>query len=51
MCIYIYMNSFSDSFLLWGDYKILSKFPVLYGNSLLVICFIFRSVYMLVPNS
>ena len=54
LCIYIYyicICSFSDSFPLEGITKYWVQFPVLYSRSLLVICFIYGNVYMLIPNS
>lgn len=34
-------------------YKLLqaNEFPVLYSKSLLVVCFVYGSVYLLIPNS
>ena len=50
VCLYIYAFFFRF-FSLIGYYKILRSFPVLYDRSLLVIYFIYSSVYMLIPNS
>ena len=49
--VYISIYSFSDSVPIIGYDKILSIVSVLYGRSLLFICFIYRSIYLLIPNS
>ena len=47
----IYIYSFSNSFPLWVITQYWVEFPVLYSRSLLVICFLHSSAYMLIPNS
>ena len=46
ICMYVYIFFFRLLSLI-GYYKILSMFPVLYSRSLLVIYFIYSSMYML----
>ena len=46
-----YIHSFSDSFPIWFITECWVEFPVLYSRSLLVICFIYCSVCMLIPSS
>lgn len=46
--MYIFFFEFSS---LLGYYKILSMAPVPYSRSLLVLCFTYRSAYMLIPDS
>ena len=43
---YICIYSFSDSFQLWVITKYWVQFPVLHCRSLLIICFIYSSVYI-----
>ena len=48
---YTYIHSFSDSFPIEVITEYWVEFPVLYSRSLLIICFIYSSIYMLIPNS
>ena len=50
--LYIYIYPFFFRFFSHiGYYRILTKFPVLYSRSFLVICFMYSSVCMLIPDS
>ena len=49
--IYTYIHSFFRFFSHIGHYRALSRFRVLYSRSLLVMCFIYGTVYMSVPIS
>ena len=65
VCVYIYIyiyicihthththiHSFSDSFPIQVITEYWVEFPVLYSRSLLIIYFIYNSVYLLIPNS
>jgi len=46
--IYIFFSKF---FSFISYYRMLSIFPVLYSGSLVIIYFVYSSVYMLIPNS
>ena len=50
---HIYNHIYTFFFILFQIYyyRIFSRVPVLYSRSLLVIYFIYSSVYMLIPNS
>ena len=48
---YTYIHSFSDSFSIQVITEYLVQFPVLYTRFLLVICFIYSSVCVLIPSS
>ena len=50
-CTYTYIHSFLDSFHMLAITQYWVEFPVLYSRSLLVIYFIYSSVYMSVPVS
>ena len=48
---YTYIRSFSNSFPISVIAEYWAELPVLYSRSSLVICFIYSSVYMSIPNS
>lgn len=48
---YIYIHSFSYSFPLWFITRYWKKFPALDSRTLLFICSLYNSWYLLIPNS
>lgn len=49
--IYIYLHLFQIFLPIQAITKYWIEFPMLYNNSLLIICFIYSSMYMLITNS